>query len=123
MPFYGHEMDDEISPLETGLKFVVKMDKEDFIGKEALEQRGTPKIKRVGLQVTGRGIIREHQDVYFRDKLIGHSTSGTHGPYLGGGYAMALVEKGAVSLGDTVEADVRGRRVAAEVVEMPFYKR
>ncbi len=122
MPLYGHEMDETVTPLEAGLSFGVKLDK-DFIGRDALVAKGDPARERIGLKVTGRGIIREHQDVYFRDKLIGHSTSGTHCPYLGGGYAMALVEKGAVSLGDTVEADVRGRRVAAEVVEMPFYKR
>ena len=58
MPLYGHEMDDEISPLETGLKFAVKMGKEeDFIGKKAMEERGEPKITRIGLKVTGRGII------------------------------------------------------------------
>jgi len=78
---------------------------------------------RIGLQVTGRGIIREHQDIYAGDKLIGHSTSGTHCPYLGGAYAMALVENGSVKTGDAVEAEVRGRRVEAKVVELPFYKR
>ncbi len=69
MPLYGHEMDDEISPLETGLKFAVKMGKEeDFIGKKAMEERGSPKITRIGLKVTGRGIIREHQDIYVGDR-------------------------------------------------------
>ena len=98
MPLYGHEMDETVTPLEAGLSFGVKLDK-DFIGRDALVAKGDPARERIGLKVTGRGIIREHQDVYFRDKLIGHSTSGTHCPYLGGGYAMALVEKGAVSLG------------------------
>ena len=124
MPLYGHEMDDEISPLETGLKFAVKMGKEkDFIGKKAMEDRGTPKIERIGLKVTGRGIIREHQDLYAGDQKIGHTTSGTHCPYLGYPIAMALVDAGSVAIGDKVEADVRGRRVEAEVVQLPFYKR
>ena len=124
MPLYGHEMDDEISPLETGLKFAVKMGKEeDFIGKKAMEERGEPKITRIGLKVTGRGIIREHQDVYVGEKKIGHTTSGTHCPFLGYPIAMALVDADSVEIGDTVEADVRGRRVAAEVVALPFYKR
>ena len=57
-------MDDEVSPLETGLNFGVKMKKDEFIGKKAIEDRGTPKIERIGLKVTGRGIIREHQDLY-----------------------------------------------------------
>lgn len=64
MPLYGHEMNDEISPKEAGLGIFVKMDKPDFIGKSALEQKGAPTRRRVGLKVTGKGIIREAQDVY-----------------------------------------------------------
>jgi glycine cleavage system T protein len=123
MPLYGHEMDDEISPLEAGLNFGVKMKKEDFIGKKALEERGEPKIKRVGLKVTGRGIAREHQDVYCDGILIGKTTSGTHAPFLKYPIAMAYVNTGIVTSGSQVEIDVRGRRIAAEVVELPFYKK
>ena len=92
MPLYGHEMDDEISPRETGLGIFVKMQKEDFIGKKALEEREITK-KRIGLKVTGRGIIREHMDIYAGEKKVGVSTSGTHCPHLGYPAAMALVEK------------------------------
>ena len=124
MPLYGHEMDDEISPLETGLKFAVEMGKEeDFIGKKAMEERGEPKITRIGLKVTGRGIIREHQDIYIGEKKIGHTTSGTHCPFLGYPIAMALVDAGSVEIGNKVEVDVRGRKVEAEVIALPFYKR
>ena len=124
MPLYGHEMDDEISPLETGLKFAVKMGKEeDFIGKKAMEERGEPKITRIGLKVTGRGIIREHQDIYIGEKKIGHTTRGTHCPFLGYPIAMALVDAGSVEIGNKVEVDVRGRKVEAEVIALPFYKR
>ena len=123
MPLYGHEMDDEISPLEAGLNFGVKMKKEDFVGKKALEERGEPKIKRVGLKITGRGIAREHQDVYIGDALIGRTTSGTHAPFLKYPIAMAYINAGTVDLGTQVEIDVRGRRVAAEVVALPFYKK
>ena len=123
MPLYGHEMDDNISPLEAGLNFGVKMKKEDFVGKRALEERGEPKIKRIGLKITGRGIAREHQDVYIGDTLIGHTTSGTHAPYLKYPIAMAYVNVGVVDTGSQVEIDVRGRRVTAEVVALPFYKK
>ena len=123
MPLYGHEMDDEITPLETGLKFAVKMKKDHFIGKEALEKAGNPTRKRVGLKVTGRGIIREGADIYIGDERIGKSTSGTHAPYLGYPVAMALVQAEKADVGSRVEADVRGRRVEAQVVELPFYKR
>ena len=123
MPLYGHEMDDQVTPLEAGLGFAVKMTKEDFIGKKALEEKGGPARKRIGLKVTGRGIIREHQDVYLGDRLIGHTTSGTHCPYLGCPVAMALVDADCTEPGTKVEADVRGRRVEAEIVPLPFYKR
>lgn len=122
MPLYGHEMDETVSPLEAGLNFAVKLDK-NFIGREALLAAGDPQRQRIGLKVLGRGIVREHQDVYAQGRLIGHSTSGTHCPYLGGAYAMALVESQSVQLGDKVEVDVRGRRIEAEVVPLPFYKR
>ncbi|MDO4453202.1 MAG: glycine cleavage system aminomethyltransferase GcvT [Eubacteriales bacterium] len=121
MPLYGHEMDDEISPRETGLGIFVKMQKEDFIGKKALEEREVTK-KRVGLKVTGRGIIREHMDIYAGEKKVGISTSGTHCPHLGYPAAMALVEKEYAEIGTKLQAEVRGRRVDAEVVKLPFYK-
>ena len=123
MPLYGHEMDEQVTPLEAGLGFAVKMTKEDFIGKKALEEKGEPARKRIGLKVTGRGIIREHQDVYLGDRLIGHTTSGTHCPYLGCPVAMALVDADCTEPGTKVEADVRGRRVEAQMVPLPFYKR
>ena len=84
---------------------------------------GAPKRVRVGLKVTGRGIIREHQDVYIGDEKIGVSTSGTHCPYLGKAIAMALVDASHAEVGTKVEAEVRGRRVAAEIIPLPFYTR
>lgn len=123
MPLYGHEMTDDITPLEAGLGIFVKMGKAEFVGKEALEAKGAPQQKRVGLKVTGRGIIREHADVYVGDKKIGQTTSGTHCPYVKAPLAMALLESEYTAVGTAVEADVRGRRVAAEVVKLPFYKK
>ena len=123
MPLYGHEMTDDITPKQTGLGIFVKMDKADFIGKKAMEEIGTPSVKRCGLKMIGRGIARENCPVYAGDKLIGHTTSGTHCPYLGGAYAMAIVEKEPAPLGAQVEVEIRGKRVAAEVVKSQFYKR
>ena len=123
MPLYGHEMTDDITPRQTGLGIFVKMDKADFIGKKAMEGMGTPSVKRCGLKMIGRGIARENCPVYAGDKLIGHTTSGTHCPYLGGAYAMAIVEKEPAPLGAQVEVEIRGKRVAAEVVKSQFYKR
>lgn len=123
MPLYGHEMDETIHPLETGLGFGVKMNKADFIGKKGIEDRGPLTRKRVGIKVTGRGIARENEPVYVGDRQVGKTTSGTHCPYLGGAYAMAMLDIDFTEPGVRVEVDVRGRRIAAEVVPLPFYKK
>lgn len=122
MPLYGHEMDETISPLETGLDFAVKMQKENFIGKEALVQKGEPRMTRVGIRVTGRGIVRESCPVYVGGCRIGTSTSGTYFPYLKGAYAMALVDKEYSKASTVVTVEVRGRNVEAEITTLPFYK-
>ncbi|MDR2385900.1 MAG: glycine cleavage system aminomethyltransferase GcvT [Tannerella sp.] len=122
MPLYGHEMDENITPLETGLNFGVKMNKDDFIGKKAMQEKGEPNIERVGLKITGRGIARERQDVYSNNRKTGYTTSGTHSPFLKYPIAMALLEKGSAPIGSKVEIDVRGKRIEAEVIQMPFYK-
>ncbi|MBO7676362.1 MAG: glycine cleavage system aminomethyltransferase GcvT [Erysipelotrichaceae bacterium] len=123
MPLYGHEMDETITPLETGLDFGVKMNKEEFIGKKALEEKGEPKICRVGLKIIDKGVLREHQDIYVGEEKIGHTSSGTFSPLLKTSIAMALIDKKYSQPGTVVEVDVRGRRLKAEVVEMPFYSR
>ena len=123
MPLYGHEMDETITPLETGLDFGVKMNKEEFIGRKALEEKGEPKICRVGLRIIDKGVLREHQDVYVGDEKIGHTSSGTFSPLLKTSIAMALIDRKYSDIGTVVEVDVRGRRLKAEVVEMPFYSR
>ena len=122
MPLYGQEMDENISPIEAGLGFAVKFDKGDFIGKEALMSKEVSR-KRVGLEITDRGIAREHCEVYIGDKHIGDTTSGTHCPYIGKPVAMALLEKEYTEIGTQVEVEVRGRRITAEVISLPFYKR
>lgn len=124
MPLYGHELTEEINPYQAVLGIFCKLDKEDFIGKAALvEAKANLKMRRVGLKITGRGIAREHCDVYVGDEKIGFVSSGTHCPYIGGAIAMAYVPVEYKEPGTAVEIDVRGRRVAAEVIKTPFYKR
>ena len=123
MPLYGHEMNDEISPKEAGLGIFVKMDKDDFIGKKALEEKGAPTRRRVGLKVTGRGILREAQDVLIDGEKVGFTTSGTHCPYLKQAIALAIVDVAHKDVGTKVQVDVRGRLVDAEIIKLPFYKR
>lgn len=122
MPLYGHEMNETISPLETGLDFAVKLKKDEFIGREALLTRPVTRT-RVGLKVTGRGIVREHMDVYSGDTKVGMTTSGTHCPLLGYPVAMALVSADQAAIGTKLTADVRGRKVDMEVVPLPFYSK
>ena len=123
MPLYGHELTEDTGPLEAGLDFAVKMGKEDFLGKAGLEARLPLRRTRVGLEVTGRGIVREHQDIYLGDRLAGQTTSGTHAPFLGKAIAMAYLSPEDAAPGTAVEVDVRGRRVPCKVVALPFYKR
>lgn len=123
MPLYGHEMDDTITPFETGLGFFVKMPKSDFIGKAAFQAKGVPQTERIGLQLTDRGIARGGDKVFLSGVEIGTVTSGTMCPFIKKAVAMALVKIGSVAQGDAVELDVRGKRLKAEVVKLPFYKR
>jgi len=123
MPLYGHELSAEIDPITAGLDIVVKLDKEDFIGKAALVEKGTPGKVRVGLKVTGRGIVREHEAVFIGDTRVGETTSGTHCPTLNVGCAMAYIDRHHSEVGTAVEVEVRGRRVAAEIVSLPFYSK
>ena len=123
MPLYGHELTDDITPLEAGLDFFVKLGKDRFIGMDAILAKGDPKVIRVGLKITGRGIAREHCDVYSGEEKIGVVTSGTHCPYLNAPVAMAMVPVDYSEVGTKVQVDVRGRRIDAEVVPLPFYKR
>ena len=73
--------------------------------------------------MTGRGIIREHQDIYIGNEKAGITTSGTFCPHIDHAVAMAMIDAGRSAVGTVVEADVRGRRIPAEIVPMPFYKR
>lgn len=123
MPLYGHEMDSVITPREAALSFFVKIDKADFIGKQALEQKGEPARRRTGLKMVGRGIAREGCAVFKGGAEIGVVTSGTQLPYMGYAGAMALLPNEYREPGTLVEVDVRGRRVEAEVVRLPFYRR
>lgn len=123
MPLYGHEMNDDITPREALLSIFVKTDKPDFIGKAAIEAGTPPKRKKVGLEVVGRGIIREDMDVYRDGKKIGRTCSGTKCPYINKAVATAIIDADQRELGEEVEVDVRGRMVKAKMVKSQFYKR
>ena len=119
MPLYGHELTDDFFADEVSLNFCVKHTK-DFIGSAALKSH-TPAFKRIGVKLTDRGIAREGADVYADGQKIGVVTSGTHSPTLG--YPIAMLRVAKDFAGESVEIDVRGRMLKAEIVKMPFYKR
>ncbi len=123
MPLYGHELSAQIDPVQAGLGFAIKMDKPDFIGKQGILARPAGRRRRAGLKVTGRGIVREHCDIFDGDRPVGASTSGTFCPKLNGAYAMAMLEPDCCEPGRTLSADVRGRKIEVEVVPLPFYKK
>lgn len=125
MPLYGHELNEGISPIEAGLGFFVAKEG-DYIGaarQRELRQRGVDR-KLVMLRLQDRGIAREGFEVLNADgNLIGQVTSGSQAPHLGYAIAQALVDANRIEVGDTVYINVRGRRLPAEIVKRPFYKR
>jgi aminomethyltransferase len=118
MPLYGHELSESISPLDAGLNWAVKMDKGPFIGRDALAV-ATPMKTRVGLLLEGKRAAREGSPIVSGDSTIGIVTSGSYTPWLGQSIAMGYVS----GQPTTVEIDLRGSRVPAKVVPLPFYKR
>ena len=125
MPLYGHELNENVDPLTAGLSFAVKLDKPDFIGREALLKikAQPPQSVRVGLQLATKRIAREHSEVFVGDTRIGEVSSGTYSPTLEKSIAMAYVGVAHSSTGTSVEVDIRGKREASTVVPLPFYKR
>lgn len=120
MPLYGHEMNEETLATEIGLNFFIKMNKEFFYGKKALEENEA-KYKRMGIKLIDRGIAREGTLLFDGDNEIGYVTSGTHSPTLG--YSIAMVRVLKEFDGKELFAEVRNKKLKAEVVPMPFYKR
>jgi len=125
-PLYGHEYDEETSPIEVGYGWAVKFDKGDFIGKAALlkQKKEGPKKKLVGLEIDGRLIARSDDSVFDKElKLIGKVTSGTFSPTLKKPIALAYVAAKEAILGNQLNIEIRGKKVAAKVVAKSFYKR
>lgn len=120
MPLYGHEMNEERLAHELSLNAFIKMEKGDFIGKQALIQN--PPANKRKAAVLERGIAREGSDVYDKSgKRIGIVTSGTMSPTLKKGIVMMSIDK--AYEGSEVDIDVRGKLLSATVTPMPLYKR
>jgi aminomethyltransferase len=126
LPLYGHEISDTINVWEAGLDRFCKMEKLEFIGREALEKAKAGVIKRtlVGLEMTERGIARDDYKVQDESgREIGYVTSGSPAPFLKKNVALAYVPVENSAVGTRVKVEVRGQGVGAVVVPTPFYKR
>lgn len=118
---YGHELSQDISPLEAGLAWITKLETDDFVGKDALVSQkadGVPR-RRVGLLMQERGIPRDGYAVFSGDREVGVVTSGTMSPSLKVGIALALVDPEAAADSE-LEVAVRNNRIKAKVVRPPF---
>jgi aminomethyltransferase len=127
MPLYGHEISDTINPFESGHEHWLKLDKGEFIGREALlavQAAGGPKRKLVALEMLERGIARDGYPVLdLEGHEIGVVTSGSPAPFLKTNIAFALVPASVAASGEDVMVQVRANQVRAKQVPAPFYKR
>jgi aminomethyltransferase len=122
---YGHELDEETSPIEARIPYAVKFKVEPhYIGYDVVEHHkkmdGIRKT-RIGLVMIDRGIPREHYPVTLNSEEIGETSSGGLSPILNKGIALAYVKPNSVSIGDILEIDIKGRKRKAEVTTWPFY--
>ena len=126
MPLYGNELADDISPLEAGLGWAVKLDKGEFVGREAIaavKSSGAPR-RTVGFRLLQRaGSARHGYPVELDGRTIGVVTSGAHSPTLGAEIGLALIEAAAAGVGKPLDIVIRGRPIPAEQVKLPFYRR
>lgn len=125
LPLYGNELGPDITPLEAGLAIFVKLEKAEFIGKEALvrqKEAGLPR-KLVGLEMVERGIARSHYPIEKNGEAVGFVTSGSFSPTLNKNIALGLVRADLAGLGTELDVLIRNKPVKAKVIPTPFYKR
>jgi aminomethyltransferase len=122
---YGHELDEQTNPLEARLGWTVKFESGMFIGRDALlkiKELG-PKRLLVGIELLERGVPRSGYALYEQGEQIGHLTSGAPGPSIHKNIGMGYVDSAYANVGHQVQVDIRGKRVAAQIMALPFYKR
>jgi len=126
MPLYGHELDESIDPYQAGLGFACNLKDRIFVGREALERKSKDVTlrKRVGLILDGRRAARQGANVLDSDsRIVGQVTSGSFSPTLDKPIAMAYLEPSVAVVDTNVEVDIRGTKVSAAIVPLPFYKK
>lgn len=126
-PLYGNELGVDTNPLEAGIGFATKLDKTDFVGKSAILAAKANGLRRklVGIEVKGAGIPRHGYKLFDPEgaRQVGVVTSGTHSPSLKLPIGLAYLENGYNEVGSRVLVEIRDKKIPAEVVQTPFYKR
>jgi len=125
LPLYGNELGAAITPLEAGIGFFVKLNKADFVGKDALKtqkEQGVPR-KLVGLEMVGRGIARSHYPLQKNGEDIGFVTSGSFSPTLNKNIALGLIRADLAVQGELLDVLIREKAVQAKIIPSLFYKR
>jgi aminomethyltransferase len=125
MRLYGNDMDDTTTVVEADLGWIVGWKKDAFLGSDVLKRQKADGAERklVGFEMLERGIARHGYGAYIEGQKAGVVTSGTQTPYLKKAIGMAYLPAGKAAPGTEFEVDIRGRRMRAKVVPMPFYKR
>lgn len=125
MALYGNDIDDATTPYEADLAWIVKLQKGDFIGRDALIKQRDEGLKRklVGFEMLGREIAREHYPVFIGEAQVGQVASGSPAPFLKKNIGLTYLPLEHTAVGNRFEIEIRSKRVAAQVVETPFYKR
>ena len=123
MPLYGHELSEQIDPIQAKLEWAVKMDKGDFRGRAGLLNRLPSLPERVGLLLEGKRAAREGSMLFAEGSAVGLVTSGSYVPHLQQSIAMGYLPKNFSPVGTELLVDLRGTKVPATVVALPFYTR
>lgn len=126
LPLYGQELSKDITPLEAGIGFAVKLAKDpQFIGQQALidlKEQGLPR-KSVGIEMIDKGIPRHDYKVFKDGVEIGIVTTGTQSPMTKRNIGLALIDAKFAEVGNEIEVEIRGKLAKAQIVKKPFYKR
>ncbi len=125
MALYGHEIDASTTPFEADLGWIVKLDKGDFVGREALLKQKNTGLRRqlAGFEMRGRGIARDGYEVWMDGAPAGWVTSGSPSPALNKNIGLCYLPPGQAQPGRTIQIMIRNQPVEAVTVETPFYKR
>jgi len=125
MALYGNDIDDEHTPFEAGLDWIVKLDKGSFIGRDALLKQKEEGIKRIlcGFEMVDPGIARHNYDVYIGNEKVSKVTSGSYAPFLKKNIGLCYLPVEYSKVGQEIFIQIRDRKAKAQVVPTPFYKR